>query len=241
MWIFCTKVKATFTSAKGVVCVSTLNNMPPFSNHHLEFKGITSVLSCHESCSFTSFTPILIQYSWVSCVLLFYNWHSYDLYHFVTWSFLQYYTWNVYQLLNVAIFQLFSLLLVLVLWKFVCVCIICQWKHRFISIFECSDSFMTSLVHVSCYACAYISPERVCTNKWACCVMRDTCIYNSELRISYLLWVLIWLNCLFKSLTYFSVISFVFTCMNYQALITNMLEGSAVCGFFNKLSFLSMT
>ena len=142
MWILCTKVKATFTSAKGVVCVFTLNNMPPFSNHHFEFKGITSALSCHESCSFTSFTPILIQYSWVSCVLLLYNWHSYDLYHFVTWSFLQYYTWNVYQLLNVAIFQLFSLLLVLVLWKFVCVCIICQWKHRFISMFECSDSFI---------------------------------------------------------------------------------------------------
>lgn len=181
-------------------------------------------------------------YSLVSCVLLLYNWHSYDLYHFVTWSFPQYHTWNVYQLLNVAIFQLFSLLLVLALWKFQFMYVL--FVSESIGLFQFltvkTHLFMTSLVHVSCYTCAYISPEHMCTNKWACCVMRDTCIYNSELRISYLLWVLVWLNCLFKSLTHFPVISFVFTCMNYQALITNMLEGSGVCGFFNKLSFLSM-
>lgn len=78
-WILCTKVKTILTSAKEFLCVSTLN-MPPFPNHHLEFKGIISVLSYH-SFSFTSYFPIFIQDSLINCVLLLYNWQSYDLCH----------------------------------------------------------------------------------------------------------------------------------------------------------------
>ena len=35
----CTQDKTNFTYAKKILCMSSLNNMPLPSNHHLEFNG----------------------------------------------------------------------------------------------------------------------------------------------------------------------------------------------------------